>query len=400
MVSRGRFFLLGAVFIAVVATVSGQQPIRQRTDKFIPPIAPLLPVEEAWMATLPSPPAAGGALDDLHVYVPLQPEQLVALNRETGVIAWARDIESAWPPVAGHGAVYLAASDEIHALDAQTGGTRWRASVPRGVMARMVVTPTLLLVLLNPDEVWAIEPETGDQVFRTELGGTAGAVGMQADATHVYVSASGARVVAVALETGRVRWTRQLAGTISAPAVGRDRVFVGSTDNHLYALDADSGKIEWRYPAGGDVIGAGVDKDLVYFASLDNMLRGVNRGNGNQRWRQITTTRPLFPPIAFDGVVALTGISPTVASYDGKTGAPVGTWTAPPSTPTTPVELQGEPLVDVPLKPLRAAMFAITRDGRVVATRPVAMMFRQPIPVPLSVLPGVPLSREISPLAR
>jgi outer membrane protein assembly factor BamB len=205
----------------------------------------------------------------------------------------------------------------------------------------------------------------------------------------VFAVVEGATIVAVRAEDGDLVWTRTLEGTLSAPVAARDRILIGSTANVLYALDPKRGIDVWKFPVGGDVIGAAVDGDVVYFASLDNILRAVSRGSGNQRWKTIIPTRPGQAPIAFDGVVILTGVAPRVDGYDGRTGKAQGSYTA-------PGDLEGPALVDR-LAPYRVAMVTITRDGRVAAVRSSPMMMREPAPSPLTVLPGRRLGRETPP---
>jgi hypothetical protein len=163
-------------------------------------------------------------------------------------------------------------------------------------------------------------------------------------------------------------------------------VFVGSTDNFLYALDATSGDERWRWRTGGDVIGAAAAGERVYFASLDNVLRAVNRDNGNQLWKAAIATRPSSPPIAFDDVVVLTGVAPRVDAYDGRTGAALGTFTA-------PTDLEGAPVIDTTPKPFEVSVIVLTREGRLSALRPIGLMFPDPPLVPLLRLPG----RELAP---
>jgi hypothetical protein len=216
---------------------------------------------------------------------------------------------------------------------------------------------------------------------------------MNADDTAAYVTTSAGRVMAIRLGDGTVAWERQLEGTLSEPAVGRDRVLVGSTTNAFWALDADSGRVEWRWAAGrifgGDVIGAAVEEDVIYVASLDNILRALNRGNGNQRWKKDIGTRPVLPPRSFFGTVVLFGLSPTVTTFVGKTGVQSGSWSAP-----AEAELQGPPLIDGHLRPYRVAITVVTRDGRVTALRPKAMLFVEPTAGTLTTLPGRPLPVE------
>ena len=367
------------------------QPAPRRTGKVEPILAPLLPAEPAWQRALPAAPAAGGTLDGDRLYVPLQNEEIVALDRESGKTLWTQGIESAWPVAAGTGVVFVAASDEVHALDAATGDRRWRVSVERGITAPMAAQGGLLLAMVRPDEVWAFSAEDGDRVWRRELGGISGPGSLTADATGVYVAFSG-RVLRLALADGAVQWDTPVTGTLTTPALARERVLVGSTENRIYALDTEDGDIVWQWGVGGDVVGASADGDLVYFAALDNLLRAVNRSNGNQRWKK-EITRPVAPPQSFGGIVVVAGNSPTASTFDAKTGAAIATYIG-------PGELQGGLLIDRMLRPFRVSLVAITREGQAVGLRPVQMMFRDPPATPMTELPGRALQREPRPAGR
>jgi outer membrane protein assembly factor BamB len=376
------------VIVAVVTlfgcAVSGQQP-RKRLE---PAPAPLLPAEQAWAIFLPSPPSAGGVLDRARAYIPLESEQILALDRESGDIAWTTDVESRWPPVAADGAVFVAASDEIHSLDAATGVRRWRAPIDRPVMAPMGFARGRLIVAMAPDDVMAFAAEDGTMAWRKSLGGTAGPASMAVGTEAVYVALDGARVVALAISDGRILWERQLEGALTAPALAGDRVVVASPAA-FYALDAEDGKVEWRWRAAGDPVGAAGEKDRIFLVALDNTVKAVNRGNGHQRWREVIT-RPLYAPFAFGGIVVVVGVSPTLSTFEAKTGMPVSTYDA-------PAELQGPPLIDPALKPFAVSIVVVMRDGAAVGLRPIGMMFRERVLVPLTALPGRSLNREPRP---
>ncbi|HEY6362502.1 MAG TPA: PQQ-binding-like beta-propeller repeat protein [Vicinamibacterales bacterium] len=382
-------FTLRATIYSVVALLStidiasGQQPKRADRDPL-----PILPAEQAWIVTLPSPTSAGGAMDAERIYVPLQSEALTALDRQTGAILWVRSIESAWPPVLHDGVVYLAASDELHALDPLTGESIWRVPLGRALAAPLVFDTGWLIAVGGTGDVEAFRAADGQRLWTQSLGAAPRSPAVAGDDDAIYFTLADGRVVSIDLRDGSSRWSQQLPGMLSEPAAAEGRVFVGSTDNFFYALAADTGDVEWKWRSGGDVNGAAADGELVFITSLDNIIRAVNRGNGNQRWRKATGSRPVIPPRAVAGVVIVSGIAKSLTAFSARTGEQVGTYVA-------PSDLQGPPLIDPRLRPFRVAAAVVMRDGRVAGFYPVAMLFRDHPLVPLAAtLPGRTLQRE------
>jgi outer membrane protein assembly factor BamB len=400
--------LIGVSIVLSGAMISGQQPNR-KPAKPEPYVAALLPVEEVWSTTLAAPPAAGGALDDHQVYVPLDhvsttvdgesvrlPDtaSIAALDRATGVVRWYNPIESVWPPVVGGGLVFAAAAGEVHAVHAMTGIRQWMVRLDGELRAPMLLRGNLLVALTTPGVLIAIRIDTQQIAWRHALGDT-GAVSMDADQRAIYLTTERGRVMRVNLADGLRPWERTLddKARLSAPAIGPQTVFVGASTHAFWAINADNGKERWRWPAyrlfGGPIAGAAVAGDTVYVTAHDNLLRALDRDNGNQRWKASVGTRPLGAPAAFFGIVVVTGLAPTLTTFNGKTEALVSTWSAPPGA-----QLQGAPLIDQNLKPFQVAIVAIMRDGRITGLRPTAMTFPEPVAAPLTTLPGRALPRE------
>ena len=337
-----RLLLIGVITTLATGPLSGQQPNRKPE----PYVALLLPAGEVWSTTLAAPPAAEGALDDHQVYVPLQEfstlvdgesvplggsASIVALDRASGAARWNHYIESVWPPVVGGDTLFVVVARELVALNTATGLRQWRMDLPADLRAPMILRGNLLLALTAPDVLIAIRTDTREVAWRLPLG-EPGAVLMNADQRAVFVTTARGRVMRVNIADGSRPWNHVLdeKGQLSAPAIGPDRLFVGSTTRAFWALDAKDGKTEWSWPAGrffgGSIAGAAVDGDTVYVASLDNLLRGLDYGSGNLRWKQPTGTRPTGPPRAFFGTVVVTGLSPMLATFGAKKGEAVSMW--------------------------------------------------------------------------
>ncbi len=332
----------------------------------VPPVA-LLPAEEAWMVHLPAPPAADGAMDDVHVYVPLQSGQIIALNRQTGDTVWTRTLASRSPLLAADGGLYASGADEMQALDPGTGRTIWRVPIAHEGAA-LALADGLLLVSTSAGLV-ALDVVSGERKWARPIEATGALASIVADGRAVYAASIDARFTALSLSGGDTYWTHTLSGTLRPPAVARDRVFVGSSARTFYAFHAESGRLEWRWRTGGGVMGAVADDDRVYLVTLDNLLRAVNRGNGHQRWRRQLPTRPVAPPAVVGRHVLIPGVSPALATFDTSTGAPIATYDAPVLGLGLSPALQGSPLIDSVLDSSRVGCVLVLRDGRAVGLR-------------------------------
>ncbi len=120
------------------------------------------------------------------------------------------------------------------------------------------------------------------------------------------------------------------------------------------------------------------------------MVRAVNPGNGHQRWKRDGGTRAPVPPIALDGSVLVTGLTPALSAFEPLTGTPLGTF-------DLPGEVYGTPLVSDVLTPRTVAVAVVWKDGRAVGLRAVTLLFNEAAPQPLIALPGTALARERAP---
>jgi outer membrane protein assembly factor BamB len=347
---------------------------------------PLLPAEQAWSVSLASPPSAQGALDEARAYIPLESGQIVALNRETGVVEWSIELASSWAPIVADGVLYAAGAGEFQAVQASSGTLIWRMALEAELAAAPAIQGDAIFVLAKPNQLLALNRTKGSETWRHTIEMPIDSPTLVADAAGIFVS-SGSRLSRHAESDGHLEWERELPGVLSRPTPGGDRVYVGSTDNNFYALDASTGRLAYRSRTGGDVIGATANADFVYIASLDNLLRALRRGSGNQVWKRNLSTRTIAPPSTFGGVVLVTGNDPTLTTFDATSGTPIATF-------SVAADLQGVPLIDSTPEPFRVAIVVVTRDARALGLRPTGMMFRELPLTPIQTLPGRPLSRE------
>ena len=312
-------------------------------------------------------------MDAQHIYVPLQDMQLVALDRQTGTVVWARALGAPAPPMTLEGVLFVVGSGEVHALEPETGTSRWVTPLANGSLAALAALPDQLLVASTGGALTAIRAEDGERLWEQALGASARALVVDDAGERAYLALDGGRLVAVAVDDGRLLWEQSLPGTLSVPTPAVGRVFVGSSDNFFYALDARDGDLHWRWRVGGDVVGAVADGDTVYVVALDNLVRALNRGSGNQRWRGELESRPGSAPQLFGSTLVVTDISPAVSTLDASSGGVLASFAA-------PGDLAGPPLIDPDARLGSVAVALIMSDGRVVGLRP--MTPEPPVPDP------------------
>src|SRR4051794_12761984 len=172
-----------------------------------------------------------------------------------------------------------------------------------------------LFVLKNDGRALALAADTGRVRWRKRIGGLAASAPGAAGASVYFavnhggyggIAGSGpAKVVAINRRTGHVRWAKRLSSASeSSPLVVGARVFLGSQNGTVYALSARSGHIVWSRYAGGPVKGAlAYSRGRVYFGDYGGSVTALRARNGSVAWRtggygQIYAT----PAVAFGRV--------------------------------------------------------------------------------------------------
>ena len=126
---------------------------------------------------------------------------------------------------------------------------------------------------------------------------------------------------AIDAETGKVRWRRQVGGTLpSSPAIDGPRVFVASQDGHGHGARSRAGRVLWRVQTGrqGRVVARRRGRSRLLRVARRPALRGA-RETGRVRWAYQTGGRINASPSVFGGRVCVTTYA---GSFSASTRAP------------------------------------------------------------------------------
>jgi outer membrane protein assembly factor BamB len=93
-------------------------------------------------------------------------------------------------------------------------------------------------------------------------------------------------VLAFELDTGAVKWRREVPGGVFAPVAIREGLAIfTATDGTVRAWDTDTGQERWTYDAGAPFIaGPAVTGKTVYVADLNGVVHALNLEDGKRQW--------------------------------------------------------------------------------------------------------------------
>ena len=132
------------------------------------------------------------------------------------------------------------------------------------------------------------------------------------DGNRIYAASRDGNVAAFEPESGKQIWKTELETELSAgPGVGEGIVAVGTSDGLVVVLDADTGSERWRVNLGGETLSAPlINDDLVIVITIDNRMRALQARDGSERW-SVEQPTPLLtmrgsatPAIAGNSVIA------------------------------------------------------------------------------------------------
>lgn len=150
------------------------------------------------------------------------------------------------------------------------------------------------------------------------------------DATSVYVATADGKVVGYDLDSGQVRFQRDLGQDITAGVRYADgRLLLATRAGDLLALNANDGSVLWRVHAGAAILARpAVAGGMVVARTGDGGILAYDLNNGTPLWQYRLsepnlTVRGYAEPVVGGGIVVLTTDSGRVVILDQASGMPM-----------------------------------------------------------------------------
>lgn len=148
------------------------------------------------------------------------------------------------------------------------------------------------------------------------------------DGARIYAASQDGKVTAFDPETGKQIWRTNLDMELSAgPAAAEGFVVVASKKGFAILLDATNGSEKWRANVAGESVSRPlIVNDTVIVQTIDNRLQALSLFNGRPRWsvqrdRPTLTMRGSASPVAVGGAIIAGFDSGRLVAVDLESGA-------------------------------------------------------------------------------
>lgn len=195
----------------------------------------------------------------------------------------------------------------------------WRRDVGPSVFAAPWIVDGVAVVATGKGDVIALSSGTGERVWRRGVGGPIRGFVVEGGRVYVASDRRGGRLAALAVEDGRVLWSREVGAAAHAPLLAGDAVIVAADSGAVSALDAATGAVRWKVRLSGGIssppVGAG---GAVLVATRTDTLYHLEPTSG-----AVVASTPLeagvsAPPVVRSDVVLIPLYSGVVAGYDAE----------------------------------------------------------------------------------
>jgi outer membrane protein assembly factor BamB len=257
-------------------------------------------------------PSAGVSRDGDRVFFGTYDGELVAVSLADESVLWRKTLTSEILSETGNGEGRVAAltgDGWLTVMDASTGETLWRdkedlpALTVRGTTAPVIVDGKVIAGFAS-GKVKAYNLQTGDQIWEYAVGKPEGRYEIErlTDVSGRFVIANNmlysvaynGTVTALAMQTGRPVWQRNISSAVGVAVQGNELVVIDQ-DNVVYSLNARNGSTLWQNDTlqGRDLASPVFYKDYVAVLDRGGWIHLMNRETGvTEAWTLADSRRP------------------------------------------------------------------------------------------------------------
>lgn len=337
--------------------------------------------------------AAGGTLSGGGV--------VYALDARTGGQRWryprdggAAGVTFQTAPLVEGGAVYIGASDgNLYMLDAKTGEMTRTFKTGGAISSSPAFAGGTLYFGSNDDTLYAMNPATGQSAWRDEYraGDNINSAPLIADQL-VFVSSSDQFIHAVNAATGIGKWQFRLPFSIMTNGlVWAENTLYVPAGARLHAFQPRSGSLRWQQQLPADIAVPPVAANgVVYVIDNDRKLYALRSSNGREAWAapvQLPYAASSAPTISGD-VIYVPTIRNTLYALSREDGKTLWDYEIKPAVNAPNLPAPATAAISAPIAIANGTLYTLTEDGSISAFRPDAPDSTPPLADSLFPRPG------------
>ena len=260
---------------------------------------------------------------------------VLAYLKENGELLWQAKVSSEVlsAPQEAYGIVVARTVDgKIFGLDANDGSRLWiyDRTVPaltlRGT-SDPVITGDVVIAGFDGGRLSAIELHTGKLIWETSVSLASGRSELERmvdidsepviNGNDIYVATFQGRLASVALENGKMSWTRDISSHAGLTADEKN-IYITDDQSYIWALDKTTGNSLWKQENlfARNLTAPATIGDLVVVGDLDGYLHWMDKNNGQFVARtRVSKSAILAPPVAVGDIIYAYSSDGTLSAY-------------------------------------------------------------------------------------
>lgn len=271
---------------------------------------------------------SSAAIADGRVYVGVGNGDLIALDFESGELAWTHATGSFFgesSPAVEDGVVYIGDLDGVlHAVRADDGEGLWTFQTGSEIKSSPIVAEGLVLMASYDTSLYAVDAKTGELRWSVQTDGMVHATPAVLDGL-AFITGCDGMFRALRLEDGSEAY-RIVVGsyTAASPMLDGDRAYFGTFDYEVLALDLGRRSILWSYSHPDRAFpfysSAALAGDLVILGGRDKFVTALRAESGEAAWLFETHARVDSSPVIAGGRVYVGSSDGRLYVLDAMTG--------------------------------------------------------------------------------
>ncbi len=249
--------------------------------------------------------------------------------RQSKVISLRDDVGTGSPPAIANNTLFIDSNKSLRAIHEREARELWALPLAGEYLSPAVYKGLVIIrsESANQGQVlaldmqtgrirWAFQPRRISSASNDYWGGHITSPVIVDD--EVFIGA-GKELYALDAGTGAVLWEYDMADYVSSSAAVDENKVVISDAQYLYAIDKNNGKLIWKTPIKFSVFFSPVIAEGYILATSDKSIIAVDLQNGKYVWTKAITGETLIP-VGTDGKLAFAKSSWTLRAFDLKTG--------------------------------------------------------------------------------